>query len=531
MHLSRSNRSPGRHRRSGVIIFAVLVVVAILMLVGYQFYHLMSAEHDAALASNRVVQGRYLADSGVHYTAFILSYPQSVGLNDGEGSVLVSYPAIYDNPSVFQRRPVNNPDPRYQGYFTVIAPRDPDDPLFGSQPLRFGVEDESGKINLNSLLLLDASGSIAREALQKLPNMSEDIANALLNWLRATPSDGSATADAQFYASLGYQVKGGPYESPEELLLIRGLTPRRYFGNDLNRNGLLDADEDDGSGQVDRGLSRFFTLYSREPNVDATGQPRIYVNGSDLQTLWNDLNTALGESLANFIIGYRLYGGTSAGQGGGNRGGPGGGPNVEYGTLRKEDLDLDATENLGQVRSLLDLIDAEFAITRDNRTTRYRSPLVSDDLSSLRDLLPEVLDKLTTTQATELPGLVNINTAPREVLFCLPDLSEVDVQNILDNRPGPDTDPALGYLYRTPAWLITEAGFSVDTVRALEPFITTRSFVFRVQVVGYYEMGGPVVRLEAVIDTTGGRPRIVYWRDLSELGRGYDPRLLQGSGL
>lgn len=524
-----------RLRRRGVVLFAVLVVIAILMLVGYQFHNLMMAEQEAVHASNRVAVGRYVADSGLHYAAFLLAYPQSVGLSDGEDSVLVSPIAVYDNPSVFLRRPVNAVDPRYQGYFTIVAPRDPEDPYFGSQPLRFGVEDESGKINLNSLIVLDSSGTLAREALQKLPNMTEDAANAILNWLRANQSDPSANADFQYYSSLGYTIKGGPYESPEELLLIRGLTPRMYFGNDLNRNGLLDPEEDDGSGVVDRGLSRFFTIYSREPNVDATGQPRLYVNDSNLEGLWQSLNDVLGESLANFIVGYRLYSGSGSGGGRNGQGGGGGrdqgGSGGEYGTLTKEDLDFSNSQNAAQISSLYDLIDAEFAITRDDRTIRYRSPLQSQDLSSLRDLLPDVLDKLTTTTATEFPAGVNINTAPREVLLALPDLSEEDVQMILDNRPSADTDPALAYLYRTPAWLLTEAGFSLDTVRTLAPFITTRSFVYRVQVIGYYELGGPVVRLEAVIDTTGGRPRFVYWRDLTSLGRGFDPRMLQTLGI
>jgi hypothetical protein len=46
--------------------------------------------------------------------------------------------------------------------------------------------------------------------------------------------------------------------------------------------------------------------------------------------------------------------------------------------------------------------------------------------------------------------------------------------------------------------------------------------VYRVQVIGYFEGGGPTSRLEAVIDTTGGKPRVAYWRDLTELGRGFD---------
>src|SRR5262249_10323405 len=69
-------------RRRGVILLAVLVVVAILTLIAYRFLTLMNAEHEAAYATNRVMQGRYIADSGLQYAAFVLSYPQLRGLSD-----------------------------------------------------------------------------------------------------------------------------------------------------------------------------------------------------------------------------------------------------------------------------------------------------------------------------------------------------------------------------------------------------------------------------------------------------------------
>jgi hypothetical protein len=56
----------------------------------------------------------------------------------------------------------------------------------------------------------------------------------------------------------------------------------------------------------------------------------------------------------------------------------------------------------------------------------------------------------------------------------------------------------------------------------LENYITARSQVYRVQSLGYAASGGPVARVEAVVDTNNGRPRVLYWRDLSELGKGFD---------
>ena len=67
-------------------LLAVLIVVSILMLAGYRYYHLMTAEHQAVHAANRVAQARTHADSGLHYAAFALSYPDGIGISDEKGS-------------------------------------------------------------------------------------------------------------------------------------------------------------------------------------------------------------------------------------------------------------------------------------------------------------------------------------------------------------------------------------------------------------------------------------------------------------
>ena len=49
-----------------------------------------------------------------------------------------------------------------------------------------------------------------------------------------------------------------------------------------------------------------------------------------------------------------------------------------------------------------------------------------------------------------------------------------------------------------------------------------QSQVPRHQSLGYLEDGGPTARVEAVIDANNGRPRILYYRDLTELGKAFD---------
>jgi hypothetical protein len=60
-------------------------------------------------------------------------------------------------------------------------------------------------------------------------------------------------------------------------------------------------------------------------------------------------------------------------------------------------------------------------------------------------------------------------------------------------------------------------------MKALAPYVTGQGGVYRTQVVGGYETGGPIRRLEVVLDATALPPRVVMRRDLSPLGAGFDP--------
>jgi hypothetical protein len=80
------------------------------------------------------------------------------------------------------------------------------------------------------------------------------------------------------------------------------------------------------------------------------------------------------------------------------------------------------------------------------------------------------------------------------------------------------TDPQ----FQSLAWLVISANLDPTKVGAMDTYFTSRTTVYRVQAIGYFDNGGPVARIEAVIDTSNGNPRIVMWRDLSELGKGYN---------
>jgi len=154
------------------------------------------------------------------------------------------------------------------------------------------------------------------------------------------------------------------------------------------------------------------------------------------------------------------------------------------------------------------------------QTIVYNSPL--SDPANQRQYLPILLDLCTTRTDAEIPARINLLSAPEAVLTALPNLQDTDVQTIISQRPPAGSAEAADPLYQTSAWLVTDAGLKASTVQALDRYVTGRSQVYRVQSIGYFDKGGSTARMEAIIDTNGGNPRILHWWDLSELGKGYN---------
>ena len=137
------------------------------------------------------------------------------------------------------------------------------------------------------------------------------------------------------------------------------------------------------------------------------------------------------------------------------------------------------------------------------------------DLESEIKRLKLAVDKIATKEPVELNPRLNVATAPREVIAGLKGfgLEDADVDAIMTAR-GDLTQADLG---NTAAWLVSSAGLSPQKFRAIERYVTAASMIYRVQVVGYVSGGGPMARVEAVIDTNLGSPRILYFRDLGDL--------------
>src|SRR3954471_5933055 len=179
--------------RRGSVLVLTLVVVAMLTLGAAAFFERMFAEHQAERAHGQQLQASQLADSGVEYMKVLLSRePQQI--QDAGG--------LYANPSLFQGIVVNDdPMAAFRGRVTLFAPELTADGYYGG--IRYGLENESARLNLNTVLLADTvKEGNAKTILMGLPGMTEMIAEAILDWIDPDEEQRESGAEREYYGTL-----------------------------------------------------------------------------------------------------------------------------------------------------------------------------------------------------------------------------------------------------------------------------------------------------------------------------------------
>ena len=99
----------------------------------------------------------------------------------------------------------------------------------GGVGVRFGVADEERRVNLNAAPLDVLEGLV--QAVGGLPQeQAAQVAAAILDWRDPDGREERGGAESVAYRSMSppYDCKNGPFESVEELLLVKGVTPPVY---------------------------------------------------------------------------------------------------------------------------------------------------------------------------------------------------------------------------------------------------------------------------------------------------------------
>lgn len=464
----RSTKS-ARLSESGSAFIIVLWIAFGLVSICLYFASSMTMELRASENRLANASAEQAIEGAVRYINNILAWQCSYGSNG-----IVPDPSSYSSAAV----------PVGEARFWLIG-RDTNTTTlsFSTTPtqLAFGLIDEGSKLNLNT-----TSSNILSNLVTLLPYANQDLATAIIDW-RSTNAQGIYQS---YYSTQvqPYQNKAAAFESIDELRLVYGGDMMTLTGEDLNRNGVLDANEDsDHNGVLQPGILDFVTVYSREPNTRTNGDPKISISALNGATgpLPDLLNTALGSSRAQTILqNLGLLNNSGAQQGG--RGGPGGGR---------------GGPPVVQVQSFTSPLQFY-----------RRSQMTSDEFAKIGNDIT-----VTPTNNTYIEGRININTASANVLASLPGLaSDANLaQTIITYRESnPDK---LGSI----AWIVDALGSgnttALDALQAADA-ITAQSFQFTADIAAVGPRGRGYRRERIVFDTSTGTPRVVYRQDLTGLG-------------
>lgn len=554
--------------RSGSVLILVLVVIAMLTLGAYSFSEIMISESEATAMHGRQAESRAFADSGIELAAAVIAVPES----EEDAS-------LYHNPNRFRGVLLRESEnARGRGYFSVVAPVETDP---AGTALRNGLIDESGRLNLNRLLSFELDETQTREMLMYLPNMTEEVADAILDWIDDDEILRPYGAESDYYTSLDppYESRNGALESIDELLQVAGVTADLLYGEDANRNGKLDANENDGDanepfdnsdGLLQPGWAAFLTVNARELNQRSDGTERTYINNGVLDELYDSLAEEFDEDIAQFVVAFRMNGAyvdpndpaaqanadasadsatvnsgdnsstESDSRSGDSNQGSGGlveaaaeignalGGNAQ-GTVSRGGMDLSNGAKY-DLKSLYELIGAQVEAEIEGQKQLLNSPWAADS-GSMQSYLPTLLDALTVVEGPELSGRINVNQARMEILLGIPDMTEEIAQAITSSPMIGAEGEALAEqaTQRTnTGWLVSQGIVDLPTMVKLDRFLTGRGHVFRAQIVGFFEEGGGYTRVEATIDSTESPAKVVAVSDLTELGRGYTRAELTG---
>lgn len=515
----RKRRRAVRRRSDGLLLIIVLVTIVMMTLAAFTFTSLMQVEMQSARVLSRRVQSKYLADSGVDYTRlFLAAAAQDIQAKGG----------VWDNADAFQGIPaavdVNNLE--LLGRFSIVAPNLNDDGI--PEGFRFGLVNESSKINVNALPFYDnwQPGS-ARLILLALPSMTDEIADAILDWVDTDDDEREFGTEGSHYRGLdpAYDVKNGPMDSLDELLLVRDITPELLFGLDVNRNGVLDDIETAGTNassldaDMHLGWANYITLFSKESNLNGEGLVRVNINGTDLDQLRDDLNASFNDQWTNYILQYRINGPSASV------------PNPEEDTIvsaAEVPLELTGTETGSfTFASVVDLVETFVEVENaDGETVFLQSPI---NIETLGLAMTTAMKNLTIYEGDSIPGRINIMQAPRRTMEGIPGMDSELIDRIIQVREYELDDPGFLDLNRNyETWLLTEFLVDVPTMRSLMPFICVGGDVYQAEVVGYFGDGVGTSRAEAIIDTTVEVPKLIFWRDKTHLQGTFSVDVLGG---
>ncbi len=255
---------PLRDNRGGVALILVIWIMVILVAIVGEFSYSMRTEINIVKNFKEEEEAYQLALAGIEAAkAEILTAAEPAGMYVNENGLLVF------NPEEEEPERKDN---------------------LGKGMFEYTIIDEDGKLNINTAskkqlkYVFRDSGVEGTEL--------DTIVDSIIDWRDRNNLHMLNGAEEDYYQSLErpYSCKDGPFDSIEELLLVKGMTPEIFYGSAKVRHGESDEEE-----TVYSGVEKYLTV---------NGSNRININTAPAVVL----EAVLGAEKADNIIVQREAG-------------------------------------------------------------------------------------------------------------------------------------------------------------------------------------------------------------------------------
>jgi type II secretory pathway component PulK len=251
----------------GLVLIAVLWITVVLTVIAGMLGHKSRLDTKVCLAGMEAVRCKWASRAGIEKAAALLY--EDMGNTDSNAT-----DCMYDYWA----------DPEGEYLTNIYSER---------CWCNVTVTDESGKININTA---------SRDLLLCLPNMTEDIADTIIDWRDSDTNPGTYGVEGGYYENLTYPYlpRNKPFRTIRELLLVRDVTDELFYGEDTNLNGKLDYNERDGSVNppndngddiLDEGWAAYLTCYTSTATTTASTASTASTAGSTTSTGTTDPNS------------------------------------------------------------------------------------------------------------------------------------------------------------------------------------------------------------------------------------------------
>jgi len=217
------------HDNKGIALILVIWIVAILMVIVLSFAYMSKVESSSMISYKEGVEEKFIAEAGMERAAEEIIYRQTnLGAPKEEGKADIW--KTDGTPNTF---------------------------TLGDGTCLVRIINEAGKIDINKAPDIVLKGLLVAVGVKD--EDADTIVDSIEDWRDADDLVRLHGAESDYYMSLPvpYKAKNADFESIEELLLVKGMTPEILYGNEKKA-----------------GLADFVTVYNDNGKINISAAPR-----------------------------------------------------------------------------------------------------------------------------------------------------------------------------------------------------------------------------------------------------------------